>query len=179
MIGAARWYHVLGTSSGTEANAASKSSTGYCLTLINVGTTSSNQLKESQWCKLRDVESSFLVRGNIVKRQCPYCGRADSLIKSGRNRSGTQRYKCVCGRTHTRQRRRNTSDLTHLAAALLHRAGYSLREVSSVLSLSHQAVKLWSEQYGSQIVISMDSIYDMPCFTLLANRVRYDEDDDL
>jgi transposase-like protein len=112
-----------------------------------------------------------------VKRLCPYCRRTDGLTKSGHNRSGTQRYKCVCGRTHTHQSGRKTSDLTHLAAALLHRAGYSLREVSSVLSLSHQAVKLWSEQYGSHIVITMDSIYDMPCFTFLANRIRYDDDD--
>jgi len=94
-------------------------------------------------------------------------------VKAGRNPSGTQRYKCACGRTHSAsQRVRSMVELTRLAAALLCRAGYSLGEASSILAISKETVRTWSNMYGADIVVAMEEIYDIPCFTHLANRTE-------
>jgi transposase-like protein len=114
-----------------------------------------------------------------MKRRCPYCNSSHSLAKAGHNRSGTQRYRCKCGRTHTKEARdRSLNELKRLAAALLFQAGYSLRDAASILAVSQQTVKNCSELFGAEIVVTFDeSIYESPAFSYLAERF-HDESDD-
>jgi transposase-like protein len=77
--------------------------------------------------------------------QCPYCRSTEQQIKDGRNRSGSQRYKCkVCGGTYTPNPRRNGYHHgLRRKAELLHRAGMSFREVARELGINHQTVANW------------------------------------
>jgi len=113
-----------------------------------------------------------------MKRRCPYCNSRD-VVKAGRNASGTQRYKCKCGRTYTAAARgKALADRRRLAAALLTRAGYSLRDAAKILSVSQQTVKNCAEEYAHEITVTFgDAIYDIPAFTHLADTTEEHDDE--
>lgn len=64
-----------------------------------------------------------------------------------------------------------------LAAALMFKAGYSLREVGRTLSVSHQTASIWVKEYQDGVSVQIEEwIFDAPSFTHLAD--RHEDDDD-
>ena len=80
---------------------------------------------------------------------CPYCHAIGHQIKAGRNRSGSQRYRCkLCGHRYTPGPNPNGyPDEVHLKAVQLYLAGMSLRAVGQALGVNHQSVINWVNAY--------------------------------
>lgn len=85
-----------------------------------------------------------LANRNRVAR-CPNCLATEHQIKDGRNRSGSQRYKCkVCGCTYTPQPNSiGYPDSVRERALALYRAGVSFRAIGRILGINHQTVANW------------------------------------
>jgi transposase-like protein len=77
--------------------------------------------------------------------KCPYCQDWDDVIKSGRNPSGSQIYKCkTCRRKFTPDPLyHGYSDQVRQRAINLYMKGKSLRQISRALDVSHQTVANW------------------------------------
>lgn len=75
---------------------------------------------------------------------CVHCGTS-SLIKAGRNRSGTQRWQCrACGRyTTLTPKEHGYSAETRELGVRLYLEGTSLRGTGRVLGAVHQTVANW------------------------------------
>ena len=76
---------------------------------------------------------------------CPRCGARDHLNKDGRNRSGTQRYRCrACRRAFTPTPKEQGDGATvHEQAVRLYLEGMSLRATGRLLGVVHQSVANW------------------------------------
>ncbi len=76
---------------------------------------------------------------------CPRCGARDHLHRDGRNRSGTQRYRCrACRRAFTpAQKEQGHGGATHEQAVRLYLEGMSLRATGRLLGVVHQSVANW------------------------------------
>ena len=79
------------------------------------------------------------------KRQCPTCGRVESQINKGYNRSGTQRCKCKeCGSNYTKNPKNvEYSEETKLLAMKMYYSGVSGRGVGKILGMSKANVYNW------------------------------------
>lgn len=77
----------------------------------------------------------------MAEAVCSHCG-ASSLIKAGRNRSGTQRWQCrTCRRYTTVQpKEHGYSEETREQAVRLYLEGMSLRGTGRFLGVVHQTV---------------------------------------
>jgi transposase-like protein len=86
------------------------------------------------------------------KKKCPKCGRSDSQMKNGSNRSGTQRIMCRhCKKTYTLEPKRNAYDEETRALALkIYYAGASGRGVGKVLGMSKANVYNWIKKNESE-----------------------------
>jgi predicted transcriptional regulator len=76
------------------------------------------------------------------------------------------------------RRSKSVIDLRRLAAAILAKAGYSLRDAAKILSVSQQTVKNSAGQYAAEITVTFgETIFDVPSFTHLedASNVYDDE----
>lgn len=76
---------------------------------------------------------------------CIYCHQHDAVIKSGRNATGTQRYRCrACRRYFTTDPMPNgyPADL-HERAYQLFLDGTSMREIGRILDVNHQTIANW------------------------------------
>jgi transposase-like protein len=84
------------------------------------------------------------------QRECPSCGKTDGQMKSGKNRSGTQRIKCRhCKKTYTLEPKRNAYDEKTRALALkIYYSGASGRGVGKVLGMSKANVYNWMKKNG-------------------------------
>lgn len=81
----------------------------------------------------------------------PPCQTCLQRVKIGRNRSGTQRYKCrECGHTHTPEPALN-GYAPHLReeALRLHLKGTKYRRISRILKVNHQTVINWINMSNS------------------------------
>ncbi len=76
---------------------------------------------------------------------CPYCHSARQVIKSGRNDSGSQRYRCqACRRYFTpAPKPEGYAPATRNFALKLYLEGTSLRAIGRLLHLNHQTVANW------------------------------------
>jgi transposase-like protein len=85
--------------------------------------------------------------------QCPYCGTEGRQVKAGLNASGSQRLKCMdCGKKYTPKPKANRySDSIRAEAVRLYLSGLSFRAVSSKLSVNHQSVINWVNEYAMQL----------------------------
>ncbi len=83
---------------------------------------------------------------------CSHCG-ASSLIKAGRNRSGTQRRQCrACGRyTTLAPEEHGYSAETRELAVRLYLEGTSLRGAGRVRGAVHQTVANWVAATAQQL----------------------------
>ena len=91
-------------------------------------------------------------------RECPYCSSTHKLqVKSGRNRSGTQRYKCQCCQRIYTPQPKIYDEQFRLKAVWLFRLwrrqkSYqqhipSAREVAVSLGINHQTLINWVNLY--------------------------------
>ena len=78
-------------------------------------------------------------------RSCPKCGRIEKQVKKGRNRSGTQRCKCVaCGIYYTMESKKHEyPEETKQIAIKMFYSGVSGRGVGKVLGMSKANVYNW------------------------------------
>ncbi|HEY7348793.1 MAG TPA: helix-turn-helix domain-containing protein [Ktedonobacterales bacterium] len=76
---------------------------------------------------------------------CPSCHQDESVIKSGLNRTGSQRYRCqACRRYFTPDPKPEGYDLALRKRALqLYLEGTSLRAIGRLLGIHHQSVSNW------------------------------------
>ena len=72
--------------------------------------------------------------------QCPYCRSAGRQVKSGFNRTGSQRLQCrTCRRQHTpAPLPLGYDDKTREAALKLYLEGNGFRRIGGLLSVNHQ-----------------------------------------
>ena len=77
--------------------------------------------------------------------QCPYCHSTERQVKSGFNRTGTQRLQCQsCRRQYTPEPNPlGYDDKTRVAALKLYLEGNGLRRIGRLLSVNHQSVANW------------------------------------
>ena len=77
--------------------------------------------------------------------QCPHCQSAERQVKSGFNRTGTQRLQCQsCRRQYTpAPNPLGYDDKTREAALKLYLEGNGFRRIGRLLSVNHQSVANW------------------------------------
>ena len=77
--------------------------------------------------------------------QCPHCRSTERQVKSGFNRTGTQRLQCQsCRRQYTpAPNPLGYDDKTREAALKLYLEGNGLRRIGRLLSVNHQSVANW------------------------------------
>ena len=78
-------------------------------------------------------------------RRCPKCGQIAQQIKKGRNRSGTQRCKCLlCGTNYTLEPKSRTySDEVRQQAIKTYYSGVSGRGVGALYGMGKENVVRW------------------------------------
>jgi transposase-like protein len=102
---------------------------------------------------------------------CPHCNAA-SLVKTGRNPSGSQRYVCkICQRVATLEPERNGYAPEVRAQALrLYLEGNGFRRIGRLLGVNHQTVANWVSLAAATVpptppqppdaaVIELDELY--------------------
>ena len=84
---------------------------------------------------------------------CPYCRSAERQVKSGFNRTGTQRIQCQpCRRQYTPQPRPLGWDgETRAAAIRLYLEGNGVRRIGRLLGVNHQSVANWINLLRAQL----------------------------
>ena len=77
--------------------------------------------------------------------QCPHCHSAERQVKSGHNRTGTQRLQCQsCRRQYTpAPHPLGYDEKTREAALKLYLEGNGFRRIGRLLSVNHQSVANW------------------------------------
>jgi len=85
--------------------------------------------------------------------ECPRCQSAQGQIKDGRTAAGSQRYRCKqCGTRYTPlAKERGYDEEIRLQALSLYLEGLSLREISRLLSVNHQSVANWINDYATHM----------------------------
>jgi transposase-like protein len=77
--------------------------------------------------------------------QCPHCQSTERQVKSGHNRTGSQRLQCQsCRRQYTpRPNPLGYDEKTKEAALKLYLEGNGFRRIGRLLSVNHQSVANW------------------------------------
>jgi transposase-like protein len=98
------------------------------------------------------VEQGVVVAGvgSCVPPVCPQCDQRDEVIKSGKNRSGSQRFRCrACRLYFTPQWATREPDLGRKSEALaLVEQDMSYRRIACQLGVHHQTVIAWLRTPG-------------------------------
>ncbi|GHO96449.1 tetratricopeptide repeat protein [Reticulibacter mediterranei] len=108
-----------------------------------------NPLRESAFTSSREGSTEHIsvvasVTGDVLPA-CPQCQQTTEIIKSGKNRSGSQRFRCrACQLYFTPGPRVRHPDQSRKAEALaLAEQGMSYRRIASLLGVHHQTVSTW------------------------------------
>jgi transposase-like protein len=82
---------------------------------------------------------------------CPQCQQTTEILKSGKNRSGSQRFRCrACQLYFTPQPSIREPDQARKAEALaLAEQGMSHRHIARQLGVHHQTVGAWISPHGA------------------------------
>ena len=85
--------------------------------------------------------------------QCPHCRSVERQVKSGFNRTGTQRLQCqTCRRQYTpAPNPLGYDDKTREAALKLYLEGNGFRRIGRLLSVNHQSVANWVNSAHAQL----------------------------
>lgn len=88
-----------------------------------------------------------------AKNKCPSCGHEEKQHKQGKNRSGTQRYKCmICGKKYTPEPQSlGYSEEVRQNALKIYYSGVSGRGVGKVLGMSKANVFHWIKKNGGDV----------------------------
>jgi tetratricopeptide (TPR) repeat protein/transposase-like protein/transcriptional regulator with XRE-family HTH domain len=83
---------------------------------------------------------------------CPQCHRMEEIIKSGKNRSGSQRFRCrACHLYFTPQPNiRQPEQMRKAEALALAEHGMSYRHIARQLGVHHQTVSAWISAHGER-----------------------------
>ncbi|HEX8557858.1 MAG TPA: hypothetical protein VF668_07160 [Pyrinomonadaceae bacterium] len=86
-------------------------------------------------------------------QQCPYCQSAERQVKSGFNRTGSQRLQCQsCRRQYTpAPLPLGYDEKTREAALKLYLEGNGFRRIGRLLSVNHQTVANWVNAAHAQL----------------------------
>jgi tetratricopeptide (TPR) repeat protein/transcriptional regulator with XRE-family HTH domain len=99
------------------------------------------------------MEQSAAVAGtwSSVLPACPGCQQTGEVLKSGKNRSGSQRFRCrTCQLYFTPQPSIQQPDQARKARALaLAEQGMSYRHIARQLGVHHQTVSAWISTHGA------------------------------
>jgi transposase-like protein len=84
-----------------------------------------------------------------MSQECPSSETKEQQIKTGRNRSGTQRILCRnCGRTYTFEPKpRGYAEEVQEKAVRMYVEGNNLRRIGRLLDVNHQSVVNWVNAY--------------------------------
>jgi transposase-like protein len=90
---------------------------------------------------------------DILDIECPRCQSRDQQIRDGRTPAGSQRFRCrACGTRYTPlPKEKGYDEEVRLQALSLYLEGLSLREVSRLLSVNHQSVANWINDYATHM----------------------------
>lgn len=85
--------------------------------------------------------------------QCPHCLDIENQIKSGLNRTGSQRFECkLCQRTYTPEPNPlGYADDVRRQALKLYIEGNSFRRIARLLAVNHQSVINWINASHKQL----------------------------
>lgn len=85
--------------------------------------------------------------------QCPHCDSAERQVKSGFNRTGSQRLQCQsCRRQYTPDPNPlGYDEKTREAALKLYLEGNGFRRIGRLLSVNHQSVANWVNSAHAQL----------------------------
>jgi transposase-like protein len=85
--------------------------------------------------------------------KCPYCHQERQQVKSGRNASGSQRYKCqVCQRRYTQEpKAAGYPASVRQQAVRLYVDGLNFRRIARTLGVNHQSVINWVNAHAHQL----------------------------
>ena len=84
---------------------------------------------------------------------CPHCGRSEGQVKSGRNRTTSQRYLCkACQRIYTPKPSHHGYSVQLRQQALrLYLDGNNFRRIGRLLGVHHQSVVNWVNAAQQQL----------------------------
>ncbi|MBK8984884.1 MAG: IS1 family transposase [Chloroflexi bacterium] len=84
---------------------------------------------------------------------CPHCHSQLRQMRDGRTPAGSQRYRCAsCGVRYTPvPKEQGYDEEVRLQALRLYLEGLSLRETSRLLSVNHQSVANWINDYATHM----------------------------
>jgi transposase-like protein len=87
-------------------------------------------------------------------QQCPFCQQSEKQTKSGKNRCGSQRFLCQeCLKTYTPEpKQQGYAEEVREKAVRMYVEGINFRRIGRLLSVNHQSVVNWVNQYHSKIV---------------------------
>ena len=107
-----------------------------------------------------------------MNQECQSCQSSERQIKSGRNRSGTQRLQCLeCGKTYPLEpKKQGYSEEVREKAVRMYVEGNNFRRIGRLLAVHHQSVVNWVNDYHQKIkgkvsvptnskVIKMDELW--------------------
>lgn len=88
-----------------------------------------------------------------MNQECPNCQNNEGQIKTGRNRSGTQRILCRnCGITYTIEAKgRGYPEEVREKAVRMYVEGNNFRRIGRLLGVNHQSVVNWVNAYQAKI----------------------------
>ena len=88
-----------------------------------------------------------------MSQECPGCEDKVRQIKTGRNRSGTQRMLCRdCGRTSTiAPKPRGYAEEVREKAVRMYVEGNNFRRIGRLLNVNHQSVVNWVNSYHAKV----------------------------
>ena len=88
-----------------------------------------------------------------MNKVCRSCRNQNEQIKSGRNRSGTQRFMCRgCGKTTTPEpKERGYSEQVREKAVRMYVEGNNFRRIGRLLDVNHQSVVNWINAYHEKV----------------------------
>ena len=86
--------------------------------------------------------------------ECPKCKETSKQIKAGKNKSGSQRWRCqYCQKNYTPEpNERGYSNELKTQALRLYVEGNSLRGIGRILKIHHQTVANWLEESATQLM---------------------------
>jgi transposase-like protein len=88
-----------------------------------------------------------------MNQECPNCQVSEQQVKTGRNRSGTQRILCRdCRKTYTVEPKpRGYAEEVREKAVRMYVEGNNFRRIGRLLGVNHQSVVNWVNAFQAKI----------------------------
>ena len=92
-------------------------------------------------------------RKNEGMKTCPYCHSDNRQVHNGKNKSGSQGWKCqMCGRKYTPAgKEHGYPEATRHQAVKLYLDGLGYRQIARQLGVDHKSVMKWVQTHTDQL----------------------------